>query len=159
MIRFLRALLRLSANGKLEELENDMPDDLVAPKAEQSATTPGDGSDPTMAAMGELICRLNPYTRLPQNEDSGLSTGDMEVGMLSPAGTGYAPGDPDATIACMGIEVERNYKPTWSFKGQDQSVTTAVRIPYRFAVKKNGKLIYWQTEYLLIGYVGGGGMG
>jgi hypothetical protein len=112
-----------------------------------------------MAALGELICRLNPYTRLPEDQTSGLSSGDMQVGMLPAAASGYVANDPDATIACMGIEVERNYRPTWNFKGQDQSVTAAARIPYRFEVKKNGKRIYRQTEYLLIGFVGGGGMG
>ncbi len=143
-----------------------MPDDnLITTKAELSGDSSGGGGgggvpqDPEMAALGELICRLNPYTRLPPDQTTGLSTGDMQVGMFPPAGSGYGAGDPNTTIACMGIEVERNYRPTWSFKGQDQSVTAAARIPYRFKVFKNGKLAYWQTEYLLIGFVGGGGMG
>jgi hypothetical protein len=110
-----------------------------------------------MDALGELICRLNPYTELPVNQNTGLSTGDMIIGMLPPADQGYQP--PNSTIACMGIEVERNYKPVWTFKGQDQTVQTAVRIPYRFPVLKNGEVAYWQTEYLLLGFVGGGGMG
>ncbi len=115
--------------------------------------------DPGMDALGELICRLNPYTRLPENPNTGLSTGDMMIGMLPPADQGYQA--PNSTIACMGIEVERHYKPVWSFKGQDQTVQTAVRIPYRFPVYKNGgdEPVYWQTEYLLLGFVGGGGMG
>jgi hypothetical protein len=113
--------------------------------------------DPGMDALGELICRLNPYTELPVNQNTGLSTGDMIIGMLPPADQGYQP--PNSTIACMGIEVERNYKPVWTFKGQDQTVQTAVRIPYRFPVLKNGEVAYWQTEYLLLGFVGGGGMG
>jgi len=131
--------------------------------ANPPSSAPADGGapplDPAMAALGELICRLNPYTRLPEDQTSGLSSGDMQVGMLPAAASGYVANDPDATIACMGIEVERNYRPTWNFKGQDQSVTAAARIPYRFEVKKNGKRIYWQTEYLLIGFVGGGGIG
>ncbi len=122
-----------------------------------AAPPPPPPPDPVMGALGELICRLNPYTRLPADPTSGLSTGDMQVGMLPPADPAYQ--DPNATIACMGIEVERNYKPTWTFKGQEQSVTAAARIPYRFPVYKNGALAYWQTEYLLIGFVGGGGMG
>jgi hypothetical protein len=110
-----------------------------------------------MVALGELICGINPYARLPTDPTSGLSTGNMEVGMLPPAQQGYTAAN--STIACMGIEVERGYKPTWTFKGQEQSVTAAARIPYRFPVYKNDQLVYWQTEYLLIGFVGGGGMG
>ena len=112
----------------------------------------------------QLICRLNPYTRLPKNENTGLSTGLMKIGMLPPAAE-YKPRDLNHTIASMGIEVERNYKPVWNFKGQDQTVQSAVRIPYRFPVYghdeggKGKQLLYWQTEYLLLGFVGGGGMG
>ncbi len=121
----------------------------------------GGGVNAGMAALGDLICRLNPYTRLPTNPNTGLSTGFMSIGMLPSAQPGYKANDPNSTIACMGIEVERQYKPVWSFKGQDQTVQAAVRIPYRFPVySDNGKeLLYWQTEYLLLGYVGGGGMG
>lgn len=117
--------------------------------------------DPGMDALGDLICRLNPYTRLPTNPTTGLSTGLMSIGMLPSAQSGYKADDPNSTIACMGIEVERQYKPVWTFKGQEQTVQAAVRIPYRFPVySNNGKeLLYWQTEYLLLGFVGGGGMG
>jgi hypothetical protein len=115
----------------------------------------GDG----MAALGELICRLNPYTRLPEDRATGLSTGDMQLGMLPPADPQYKNPDPNATIACMGIEVERDYRAQWTFKGQQQSVKLAFRVPYRFLVKKNGKPIYWQTEYLIVGYAGADGGG
>ena len=63
-------------------------------------------------------------------------------------------------IKSISIEVERNYGAKWTFKGQQQSVKAAYRIPYRFPVKdKDGNTLYWQTEYLLIGYAGeqGGG--
>jgi len=115
--------------------------------------------DTGMGALGELICRLNPYTRLPTSPTTGLSTGLMAVGVLPSALPGQNPHDPNAIIARMGIEVERNYKPVWTFKGQEQTVQTAVRIPYRFPVYSGDELLYWQTEYLLLGYVGGGGMG
>ena len=120
-----------------------------------------------MAALGELICRLNPYTELPASQTTGQSTGEMEVATLPGttlpiAETGAAdPGDKSliGNIAQMGIEVEDNYGSKWSFKGQTQSVKTAVRIPYRFPVKKGGKVLYWRTEYLLIGYAGAEGGG
>jgi hypothetical protein len=150
-----------------------MPDDGHSSATGQGDTgkmTPADASTGTngtsifaMDAVGELICRLNPYTRLPPNPNTGLSTGLMAIGMLPSAAPEYKASNPDSTIACMGIEVERNYKPVWNFKGQDQTVQTAVRIPYRFPVytgdDKNKQLLYWQTEYLLLGFVGGGGMG
>lgn len=143
-----------------------MPDDVrghqadpnnPASKADPPAGGGGGPPASSMVALGELICRINPYTDLPKDQTSGLSTGKMEVAMLPPAQQGYTPGN--ATIACMGIEVERGYKPTWTFKGQEQSVTAAAKVPYRFPVYKNGELAYWQTEFLLIGFVGGGGMG
>ena len=41
-----------------------------------SSQPPGDGA---MAALGELICRLNPYTRLPPDATTGERTGKMEL--------------------------------------------------------------------------------
>ena len=35
-----------------------------------------------MAALGELICRMNPYTKQPYSDTIGFQTGEMEVGML-----------------------------------------------------------------------------
>jgi hypothetical protein len=135
----------------------------AAPVPPTAAPTraPTDQKNAGMDALGDLICRINPYTRLPTNQNTGLSTGLMEIGMLPAAQTGYVKNNPDHTIASMGIEVERQYKPVWSFKGQDQTVQAAVRIPYRFPVYGDDgtQLLYWQTEYLLLGYVGGGGMG
>ena len=111
-----------------------------------------------MAALGALICRLNPYTQLPFDSAANMQTGPMEV-ETQPRPT-YEPGEGNETIACMAIEAERNYNTTWTFKGQTQNVRAAFRIPYRFQVQdKNGKVMYWQTEYLLIGYAGGDGGG
>jgi hypothetical protein len=113
-----------------------------------------------MGALGELICRLNPYTELPFDKTNNMQTGKMEVGTL-PKPTGNYVTDPQTdTIACIEIEVEKNYKAQWTFKGQTQSVKAAFRIPYRFQVKdKAGKTLYWQTEYLLVGYAGSEGGG
>jgi hypothetical protein len=113
-----------------------------------------------MAALGELICRLNPYTELPYDKTTNMQTGPMEVETQPKPNTSYNPGQHNGTIACMAIEAERNYNTTWTFKGQTQNVKAAFRIPYRFQVKdKDGAVKYWQTEYLLIGYAGGDGPG
>src|ERR1041385_3794429 len=92
----------------------------------------GDG----MGALGGLICRLNPYTELPQDGITGLSTGDMEVETL-PRGNVTAAQTLAQTkrvqagmkadteredklidsIAGIGIEVEDNYGAKWTFKG------------------------------------------
>jgi hypothetical protein len=122
-------------------------------------------SDDGMAALGELICRLNPYTELPIDMATGIQTGKMEVATLPKANVPTHPrgtaGDPHiATIASMAIEVERNYGAKWTFKGQTQTVKSAFRIPYRFPIRdKDGTTLYWQTEYLLIGYAGSEGGG
>jgi hypothetical protein len=81
--------------------------------------------------------------------------------MLPPADGPSIPGAPTLSpVAEIAIEVERNYGAKWTFKGQTLNVKTAVRIPYRFAVvDKAKKPLYWQTEYLLIGYAGDQGGG
>jgi hypothetical protein len=124
-----------------------------------------------MQALGELICRLNPYTELPKDPTSGLATGEMQLKMIEP-GTVVAaaavegkaagliaekPNGLTETIAGISIQVASNYGEKWLFKGQTHLVKTAVLIPYRFPIFKNGKLAYWQTENLLIGYAGGDG--
>jgi hypothetical protein len=63
------------------------------------------------------------------------------------------------TNARIALEVESNYNPPWTFKGQTQSVKSAARNPYRFPVYKNDRLVYWQSEYLLIGFAGADGGG
>ena len=70
-----------------------------------------------------------------------------------------APDPIEDIIKSIAAEVANNYGEQWSFKGQMLTIKTAVRIPYRFTVTKNGGKPYWQTEYLMIGYAGGGGMG
>ncbi len=112
-----------------------------------------------MAALGQLICRLNPYTELPKDNATGMETGEMQVGMLPPANGADQNDDPILTIARMGVEVDLNYNEKWNFKGQPQTVKTAFRVPYRFLVKKNGKPVCWRTEYLLVGYAGADGGG
>lgn len=129
----------------------------------QPSQQPGPNGAPpgndAMLALGDLVCRLNPYTNLDFDSTTNMATGPMEV-VTQPRPTGYTPAPGDETIACMSVEAERNYNATWTFKGQTQHVKAAFRIPYRFQVKdKDGKVKYWQTEYLLIGYAGGDGPG
>jgi len=117
----------------------------------------GSGSGDEMAALGELICRLNPYTELPEDRQTGLKTGEMELKMLPDP-----PGGPPSkfpVIANIELELASNYNAQWTFKGQTLNVKTAVRIPYRFPVFKNGDFAYWQTENLLIGFAGDQGGG
>ena len=138
-------------------MENMMPND-----ASRNIPPPGTADNDTgMAALGELICRLNPYTELPFDKTNNMQTGKMEVGTLPrPTGNYKTNSTQTNTIACIEIEVEKNYGTQWTFKGQAQSVKTAFRIPYRFQVKdESGNTLYWQTEYLLIGYAGGDGPG
>jgi hypothetical protein len=167
-----------------------------------------------MAALGELICRMNPYTNQPYSDTIGFRTGEMEVGMLprsselagaqavrealaaaalskeekdawdkgkakeetnrkAAVAAIFTPDEQQAlakvakardphlpSIAEIAIEVARNYGEQWNFKGQMRTVKSAIQIPYRFPVQaKDGTTLYWQTEFLLIGYAGGGGMG
>jgi hypothetical protein len=125
--------------------------------------------DSGMAALGELICRLNPYTGQPWSNTTGFKTGKMAVDML-PDAPGLANAKKDAAagnalqdkhltdIAKTSIEVARNYGAQWTFKGEVLTVKSAVRIPYRFPVQdEDGETLYWQTEYLLLGYAGSDG--
>jgi hypothetical protein len=134
-----------------------MPNDAL-PTTPSPVTTDNDSG---MTALGELICRLNPYTELPFDKTSNMQTGKMEVGTLpKPTGNYTTNSAQTDTIACIEIEVERNYAAQWTFKGQTQTVKAAFRIPYRFQVRdKSGNVLYWQTEYLLVGYAGSDGGG
>jgi hypothetical protein len=141
-----------------------MPDDQTTRDNTNAGVRSGNGSnDSGMTALGELICRLNPYTRLPKDPATGLKTGDMQLRMLPDAQAGYPANNPNSTITCMEIEVERDYGEKWTFKGQQQTVKLAFRIPYRFPVNKVGddgeETLFWQTEYLIVGYAGADGGG
>ncbi len=114
-----------------------------------------------MCALGELICRLNPYTKLPKDPTTGLTTAGMRI--QGPPATALAPATQplsvDQIIANITVEVVRDYGATWTFKGKTFGVKTAVRIPYRFEVTTDSGETYWQEESLLIGFAGGEGPG
>ena len=101
-----------------------MPNDAL-PTNPSPVTTDNDSG---MTALGELICRLNPYTELPFDKTSNMQTGKMEVGTLpKPTGNYTTNSAQTDTIACIEIEVERNYAAQWTFKGQTQTVKAAFR--------------------------------
>lgn len=108
--------------------------------------------------IGNLILNLNPYTNDP---DSGRnrSTGQMNPYVGNPSPTD----PPTGTLAEMQVEIDNNYPGEWSFKGEPQRINTAVRIPYRYPVygaptsSGSKSIIYWVTDYLLIGFEGAGG--
>jgi hypothetical protein len=125
-------------------------------KAANKAMPPGND----MCALGELICRLNPYTKLPPDPATGQQTGGMHIQPPPPSGglpQGAQPPTIDEIIANLAVEVTRNYGEKWTFKGQAFAVKTAVRIPYRFQVTNAEGETYWQIESLLIGYAGSEG--
>ena len=117
-----------------------------------------------MKLLGQLICDFNPYTEIPAAAGSKTCTGKMCVVTDPPVLPTEAS---NALLQGVAIEVEENYGTQWNFKGQTQSVKTAVRIPYRFPVYRvdpisnqpTQEILYWRTEYLLIGYAGGDGPG
>lgn len=125
---------------------------MAADKAKPHATD--------MCALGELICRLNPYTRLRKDPVTGQSTSGMAIEPAANAQPqGAAPPTLEEIIAKIPVEVVPNYGAKWTFKGQALAVKTAVRIPYRFEVTTQSGEKYWQVETLLIGYAGGDGPG
>ena len=119
----------------------------------------------TPADLGNLILSLNPYTNDPDS-GRGRSTGGMNI--LIGDSTPTDPGRP-GTISNVGeiqVEVDTNYPAEWSFKGEPQKVNTAVRFPYRYPVygpipqgstATQGPLLFWVTDYVLIGFEGSGG--
>ena len=115
---------------------------------------------PTMADLGELISRLNPYTDSPVQGMPWLTAGGMDIYLFQSASDQSASGGGASSLAQIQVEVERNYPGKWTFKGQEYNINTAIRIPYRFPVyDKDKKLSYWVTDYLLVGYEGAGGGG
>jgi hypothetical protein len=99
---------------------------------------PRDMDDEMEKALGELICKLNPYTN------------KMELYLL-PASNGD-------NFSRLDVEVDAKYPTEWGFKGQPAKINTAVRLRYRYKTKNTvtGEE-YWNTDYLLIGYEGTGG--
>ncbi len=123
-----------------------------------------------MDALGELICRLNPYTERT-DPASHRHTGKMDVYLApnhppvpNPSNPTGAPADANA-YAQIELEVDAKYASEWAFKGQPQRINTAFRIRYRYPVFASkgdaadpSKALYWVDDYILIGYEGAGGV-
>jgi|SRR5271169_5322510 len=108
-------------------------------------------------ALGKLIVSLNPYT------NAALRT--MHFGNGAPKANAQAAQDAAAKIngaVQFELEVVDNYAEVWGFKGEPQKVNKAVRIKYRWPkldANDSTKILYWVTDYLLVGFEGTGGAG
>ena len=109
--------------------------------------------------LGNLILRLNPYTRrdIPDS-DPPLVAGPMDLYLNSPA-----PGQNAPDISQFEVELDGPYRQEWTFKGEPQKVGMAYRIKYRFPVYQQPaqgqqpQPLYWLEDYVLIGFEGGMG--
>ena len=105
-------------------------------------------------ALGKLIVSLNPYTKVMKT---------MHFGNGSPKADVKAAENAAAQVngnAQFELEVADNYSELWNFKGEPQKVNRAVRIKYRWPKLDDGdstKILYWVTDYLLVGFEGTGG--
>lgn len=94
--------------------------------------------------IGRLIVAMNPYT--------GGSEGSMDPHTFIQASSSASQ---SSDLKDIWMEVDSNYPATWSFKGQEQRINTALRIAYRY-MKTVGDECVWVTDYLLVGYEGSG---
>jgi hypothetical protein len=64
---------------------------------------------------------------------------------------------PDLTVFNFETQDDPAYQLawTWHFKGQDRIIRRALRLPYRYPIRNGGGAL--ATDYVLIGYEGGGG--
>jgi len=111
--------------------------------------------------LGKLIIMLNPYT---DGSEAAMDPHTFVTAATATAPTATAPGaSAPATSAPpnpgrVWMEIDTKYADDWTFKGQPHSIHKAVRIAYRWAKKDNaGNILYWVTDFLLIGYEGANG--
>jgi hypothetical protein len=93
--------------------------------------------------VGELICRLNPYTH------------EMDIYVGNPK-----PNDDNGNPCQVELEIDDKYPGEWSFKGEPQRINRSIRLRYRYPVRDKehpNTILYWVNDYLLIGYEGAGG--
>jgi hypothetical protein len=109
--------------------------------------------------LGTLIRLLNPYAQTMHyprgNVPADAATVREEAAPRSA---------PSNELAQFQLEVDNRYGSQngggylfWDFKGQPQTVKKAARIQYRHPVIKDGTILYWITDYLLVGYAGSNG--
>jgi len=109
--------------------------------------------------LGTLIRMLNPYTDGAQGSmdphtfvAAATPAGPTAAATATPA---PATPPPPPNPGRIWMEVDTHYADDWTFKGQPHKINKAVRIAYRWAKKDgSGNILYWVTDYLLIGYEG-----
>jgi hypothetical protein len=111
--------------------------------------------------LGKLIIMLNPYTK---GAADGMDPHTFTAAAPSAGPAGAAPAAPAAGSGSgpgrIWMEIDTKYADDWTFKGQPHSISKAVRIAYRWAKKDdNGNILYWVTDFLLIGFEGSNGGG
>ena len=106
--------------------------------------------------LGDIINDLNPYYdhRLPDWQM------DIDLATAAPGSPGIVPSPNTAsTPTKVMLEVDDHYYGEWSFNGQPQKISRALRIRYRYPVMSPSKQVYWLEDYLLIGFEGADGGG
>lgn len=127
-----------------------------------------------------LILKLNPYAPTPDPApnpfmptmifcppptSNPIGAGAGAIAAAAAAGTPIVDLDtaldanisPDFTVFNFETQDNPAYQLawTWHFKGQDRIIRRALRLPYRYPIQNaDGALA---TDYVLIGYEGGGG--
>ena len=111
--------------------------------------------------IGTLIRMLNPYTDGSKGtmDPHLFVTADTTPDSTAPTPPTPAP-PPPPNPGRIWMEIDTRYADDWTFKGQPHNINKAVRIAYRWAKKDDdGNILYWVTDYLLIGYEGSNGGG
>ena|SRR3984893_13236403 len=113
----------------------------------------------TAEDLGKLIIMMNPYAGGSMEPHTFLSADPPTDAATPPSGTETSSTETTATHARhIWMEMDRYGTGDWSFKGQPRRVDMGLRIAYRWAKKdRDGKVVCWITDYLLIGYEGSNG--
>ena len=123
-----------------------------------------------------LVIQLHPYTQPPAPQPPTMTFGSPPAGNLSnlQAGAIAAVAVPGGAMAALDAALDLNFNPnlpvfnfetqdnpgyqlawTWHFKGQERIIRRALRFEYKYPVYNGGGGL--ATDYVLIGYEGGGG--
>ena len=109
--------------------------------------------------LGTLIRLLNPYAQTMHYPRGDLPP-DAEAVREQAAPLAVAGNN----LAQFQLEVDNRYGSQnggeylfWDFKGQPQTIKKAARIQYRHPVIKNNAILYWITDYLVVGFAGSNG--
>jgi hypothetical protein len=105
--------------------------------------------------LGRLIVALNPYT------DAAVKIMHFSpvVASANAAGALDAAASVNDTLN-FDLEIGDQYAEMWGFKGEPQKINKAVRIKYRWPKidpQNSNNILYWVTDYLLVGFEGSGG--